>query len=1158
MHFKLFNGGFVLTAPCTMPPWIYRKRLLTKTMLVMKLTILLLLTGTLYATAAGYGQPVTISKKDATLDQVFREIRKQSDFTFVYNDKLLAGANRLSINVKQMPVEQVLELCFKDQPFTYQVIDKIIIVKQKESTINNHEAAPLPPIDISGQVINDKGEPVEGVNVMVKGTVKGTTTNEKGIFTLRDVDENASLVFSSIGYEAQTVAVNKRTHIPVTLHVAVQSIEQAVVVGFGTQKRVNLTGSVAAITAEDIASRPITSVSTALQGLLPGLTAVGQSGMPGSSGALLRVRGLTTFNNSEPFVLVDGVPQDLNNINPEDILSVSVLKDAASASIYGSRAANGVILITTKTGKFNQQPVVAYNGYYGMQSPTKLPKMLGSPEYMQMLNEALKNVSLPPTFTDAQIETAKNGSDPNYFSNTNWFKEIYKDYAPQQNHSVSITGGAAGLNYYASYGYLDQDGLAAGNQFKTQRNNARLRLTAAKLLDLLDVDVNLGYIDRVVNQSSAATSQNGGVFYTGLTMSPLNPVYFTNGKWGYGGGSSNPIAIATDGGFDKGKVQQFTGNIAGTLHLMKNLNVRVQYGLDMYNQQRNIYTRRIDYFYPETGIIWYTSNPNNTLDARQYSNRLQTFLAQVNYSLNIGDHHVKTFAGTQLEWARNDYWRATELNFLSDDVPVFNLGTGLERAFGDASQYALRGYYARVNYDFNEKYFLELNGRYDGSSKYAQDARYGFFPSASVGWRFTKEKFFANSSALQWLNEGKLRASYGLLGNQYNADATGYGEMYPYIPVINAVSTMPIGNVLTQGYAQTVLSNQILQWEKVKMLNIGVDLAFFNNRLTFTGEWFERTTKGIQLKVAQPGVVGVSVPDQNAGSVSNKGWELSLGWNDRAGELRYGFTAQLSDVRNKVLDLGGVATSFTNNIRMVGYPINAYYGYVTAGIAQQSDFTKDGSGNWVPNFPIFVADAGKVAPGDLKFVDQNGDGFISADKDRKVIGDPFPHYTWSFRGEASWKNIDFAFFLQGVGKAGGYISGPAIHPFYADAAFPQEAHRDYWTPENTNAWYPRLLYKDTRNTTRQLASYWLQDASYLRVKNIQVGYTVPAKLLNRWRFNKLRAYISGDNLFTKTNFFSSYDPETIVPEESSGDKISNGGFYPQIRTIVFGIQVTLK
>lgn len=1005
-------------------------------------------------------------------------------------------------------------------------------------------------VRVSGTVKGAAGVALPGVTVTVKGKGNGTVTDVDGHFEISIPGNDAVLVFSYVGYFPKEVIVNGQQPIEVVLNEDTRQLNQVVVVGFGTQKKVNLTGAVSMIGEKELAGRPVTSMSGALQGLMPGLTVVSNTGFPGDPKSTIRVRGVGTTNNSDPFVLIDGVPGDINFLNPTDIESISVLKDAASASIYGSRAANGVILVTTKKGKVNQPPTVSYNGYYGLQRPYALPKMIGAAEYMSMLNEAQRNVGLPETYTDADIQKAKDGTDPDYFANTNWPKTLFKEHAPLQEHNLSLSGGAQRVSYYLSYGRQDQKGLVVGDQYKALRNNLRARINAYTLFDVLDLDANIGYIDRTQNQPAGGTDGNTGPIYTALTMSPLNPVKFSNGNWGYGGGSSNPVAIATDGGYNNFKSQELTGNISAKLHLLPRLDVTGQYGTNIINQRRATFSRKIDYYYPDSGEFWYTNSTSNSLEMRDYTSRMNNLSLLINYGFQVQQHHVKLLGGYQQETYRYESFVASKQNFVSDDVPIFNLGSDNPNAGGDAYQYALRSWFGRLNYDYKEKYLLELNFRYDGSSRYAPDDRYGAFPSASAAWRFTQENFMKDNNSMRWLNEGKLRVSYGDLGNQYGADGTGYSEWYPYQQVVTGVTTMPIGNIQTRGLAQTNLANPLLRWEKVNMLNLGIDLAFLNNRLAVTADWFNKRTIDIQLKVPQPDVLGLEVPDQNAGNVSNKGWEISLGWNDHIKDFTYGLTAQLSDVKNKVENLGGAPPVLDSRIRQVGYPIDAFYGYRTNGLAQEADFTKDAvTGKLNPNFPIFEADLGKVAPGDLKYRDLNGDGKITADKDREVIGNAFPRYTYSLRGNLGWKNIDLSFFLQGVGEANGYVGSIGLHTFQAYGSYPQEVHRDHWTPENTDAWYPRFTFLDTRNTTARQSDYWLQNAAYLRVKNIQIGYTFPSQWLSKARIQRVRAYVSADNLFTKTNFFYAYDPETVT---------TSGGEYPQVKTVVFGINVNFK
>jgi TonB-linked SusC/RagA family outer membrane protein len=1031
--------------------------------------------------------------------------------------------------IRYLPVTAIafiLMQCFSPKAFSQPAGNKIITGVVTDATTN---------------------ETVIGATVTSKQLHRSTSTNVQGKFTL-EVGQNDDITISSIGYEAVVINVAGKSTITATLKASSSSLKDVVVVGFGTQKKANLTGSVSVVSDKVLTSRPVTAISTALEGTIPGLTATGSRGQPGASYSEIRIRGIGTFNNSDPYILIDGVPGDMNWLNPEDIETISVLKDAASSSIYGTRAANGVILITTKKGNANQKPTVAYSGYYGFQTPTALPKMLSSVEYMTMLGEAQVNAGLPKSYTDAQIEVARNGSNPNYFANTDWPHALIKSSAAQQNHNLNISGGGKDVQYFVSYGRQNQDGLVVGDQYKFTKNNGRLKVNAAKVLNIIDVEANVSYLDRDQNQPSSGTDAGGGPIYTALTMSPLNPVRFTDGGWGYGGGSSNPVALATDGGFNNFVSKEFTSSVIGKIHVLKNLDITSQYGLRSSNQTRSTFNRTIQYFDPVTHAVIYTTGSPNSLQNIATKITFQNFSTQADYRLNFDKHHIKALVGYQQESNRFDAFSATAINFVDDNVPVLNLGTAFSTG-GDAYQYATQGVFGRVNYDYSEKYLLELNVRYDGSSRYAKGHRWGMFPSASAGWRFTEENLFKDG-ALKWLSDGKIRASYGTLGNQFGADGSAYSEYYPYVNTIGSVGTAPIGNGSgqTPAFAQTILSNPLLEWEKASMLDFGLDLTFFNSRLTFTGDWFNKKTSDIQIKVPQPDILGLAVPDQNAGGMSNKGYELSLGWNDRIKDFKYGITAMFFDIKNKVTDLGGVPPTIGDRIRDIGYPLNAFYGYRTDGLAQESDFTKNAAGGYVPKFPIMAQYDGKMAPGDIKYRDLNGDGKITADLDREVIGDAYPRYNYSFRLDASWKNFDFTAFLQGVGKNNGYITGPGLHAFNADAAFPQEIHRDHWTPTNTDASYPRFIYKDTRNTA-PVSDYWLQDASYLRLKNVQLGYTIPSRFLQKLHIQQLRFYASGDNLFTKTNFYYAYDPETAS---------TSGGYYPQVKTFIFGINIKLQ
>ncbi|MEO2061902.1 MAG: TonB-dependent receptor [Christiangramia sp.] len=985
---------------------------------------------------------------------------------------------------------------------------------------------------IRGVVYDESGNPLPGVSVYVKGTTTGVMSGFDGNFNLIVPEERSILVFSSVGFETQEIPLEGQDYLEITLASDVQSLEEVMVVGYGTQKKANLTGAVSQVEAEAIEDRPVTNVTNAIQGLLPGVTVTGASGVPGNNGGTIRVRGIGTWGNASPLVVIDGIPGgNIDILNPNDIESISVLKDAASSSIYGVRGANGVILVTTKKG--SGETTFSYNGYYGIQKPTALPDFVDSATYMELLNESMINAGRNPTYTSEDIEIARNGSDPNYFANTDWIEEIYKDYAPQQNHNVSINGGKEDFNYYLSYGLLKEGGLITGDNFKANRHNIRVKINT-NLMDMLDINGNLGYIERDYIGSSGGTS----VISAAHSILPLVPVRFTTGGWGYLGGQRNPVAIATDGGTNDFASQEFTGNISATLNLFDGFSLKGQYGIIRSNSKRTIFSRTVNYYSPEDGSLIYRNNYPNKIDTRDYTSVYQTFIATAQYKKLFNEvHDVNLLIGASEEETIGDNFTATRTNLASQEIGHINLGTEDQLNSGSAYQNALQSLFGRVNYAFNDKYLAEANFRYDGSTRFAKDVRWELFSSASLGWVFSKENFFSGIKNV--VEFGKIRASYGTQGNDQIGD-------WAYMDILGPVGTMPIGYENTIGYRQVVVANEILTWESAIKKNIGLDLAFLDNRLQLTADYFINETENILLTLPLPDVFGAPYPVQNAGKIENKGWELQLNWNDNWGDLSYSANFNISDVRNKVVDLGGTEPTVGDRIRMVGEPLDAFYGLVAERLAQEDDFSYNpATSSFEADFPHISSDP--VAPGDIIYKDLNGDGEITLEGDRKVIGSHIPRYTYGFRGDLAYKGFDLRFFLQGVGKVNGYLYGSARHALISESSFPQTIHLDRWTPENTDASYPRLSYQQTYN--QRLSTYWLEDASYLRLKNVQIGYTLPSTLTEKLRISKLRFYASGDNLWTKTNFFYGYDPESPV---------SDGDFYPQVKTLVFGMNVNFN
>ena len=1006
----------------------------------------------------------------------------------------------------------------------------------------------------SGTVVDTDGMPVIGAGVMVVGQSLGTITDETGRWTLELPNPNVSLEFSSMGYNTVVVAVAGKTVINVTMSVDSQFLDEVVVVGYGTQKKVNLTGSVAMIGSEEMAARPISNVTSGLQGMLPGVTVVNATGEPGNSNTTIRVRGIGTIGNANPLILIDGVEGDLSAINPEDIESVSVLKDAASASIYGARAANGVLLVTTKNlnGAATEKTAVTFGAYYGIQTPTALPQMCDAIEFMTLDNEARQNVGTAAAWNEDQFNKVRNNTDPNYFGNTDWLSQVMNKYAPQQNYNLTINGNVGSSGYMMSYRYFDQDGLTAGASTGEQRHNVRFKLNT-KLIDRLTLTSNVSYTARKVTSPVNSLTSGGGAIYTAMRIAPNVPVYYTDGTWAYGGGNTNPVAILNDGGRSITNSEDFSLQEVLKLDIMKGWNVTATYNLTSYNSLRDILKKTIRFVNPEDGSVFDYASPNSlkNIDAK---NTQQTFILQSNFDFSFDKHNVSGVAGMSQEWYEGRSFNASRTNLSTEKDPTLNLGDASAMSNeGSYSSWALRSGFARVSYNYDERYLVEANLRYDLSSRFHKDNRGGLFPSVSAGWRLSEEPFMA--FAKPYFDNIKFRASWGMLGNQYVGSSD-----YPYLSVLQSFTDglSLIGSSATTGYVQSTLANPDLTWELIKMFDVGFDLAMLDNRLTMTFDWYNKNTEGILLKLNYPAQIGATPSEQNVGKVNNRGWELDLNWREQRGDFYYGVGFNLSDVQNKIVDLGGNAPDLSGyQVRVVGSPIDAFYGYVADGLMTPEDFKISDTENHVynlPNVPVILGN--DYQPGDIKYKDISGpdgvpDGRITPEYDKVILGSNIPRYTYSARGDVAWKGIDFSFVIQGVGKCDGYLEGTARHAFQDMAAYPQKVHLERYnvrTNPDPNAAYPRLTY-NTGFNQNTFSTYWMEDASYLRLKNVQLGYTFPEKWMKKARIEKLRVYVSADNLLTISDFFYAYDPETPV---------SKGGYYPQVKTAVLGLNVTFK
>lgn len=1099
---------------------------------------------------------VTVNIDSMPLTEALKKLEEQTGYSFFYSNVLPDKDAVVSVKANNKDIAAVMDQLLDGLAVSYKINeDKQIALYADEPEV----VAQTKPTGrtVSGVVYDSDGLPVIGAGVMVEGSLHGTVTDEDGRWTLELEDDNVTLEISSMGYQSQSVAVKGRSDFTVTLTSDTQYLDEVVVVGYGTQKKVNLTGSVSMVTSEDMASRPVSNMSSGLQGLLPGVTVVNATGQPGESGTTIRVRGVGTIGNANPLILIDGIEGDLSTINPEDIESVSVLKDAASASIYGARAANGVLLVTTK--KMNDNPgaakdnaKVTFGAYAGIQTPTRLPQMCDAIEFMTLDNEARQNVGTAIGWLEDSFKKVAENTDPNYFANTDWLDEVLNSYAPQQNYSLSLNGGIGSSGYMLSYRYFDQKGLTVGSSTGEQRHNVRFKMNT-KLIDRLTLSSNISYTSRKVTSPINSLTSGGGAIYNAMRIAPNAPVRYTDGTWAYGGGNTNPVAILNDGGRSNVSTEEFSLLEVLKLDILKGWDVTATYNLTSTNGFKDILKKTITFVNPEDKSVNVYASPNSLKNV-DLKNVQQTFIIQSNFDLTFGKHNVSGVAGMSQEWYEARMFEASRTNLSTEFEPTLNLGDPSTMSNNATySSWALRSGFGRVSYNYDERYLLEANIRYDLSSRFHKSVRGGWFPSVSAGWRISEEQFM--SFAKPYVDNLKIRGSWGMLGNQYVGSSD-----YPYMSVLEAFTSglSLVGTSATTGYVPSTLANPNLTWEHIKMVNAGVDVALLQNRLTMSFDWFNKDTEGILLKLNYPAQIGPKPSEQNAGKVNNRGWEFDLNWRDQRGEFYYGIGFNISDVKNKIVDLAGNAPDLSGyQIRMVGYPIDAFYGYKAIGLMTPEDFKISDTQNHnysLPKVPVILGN--DYQPGDIKYEDISGpdgkpDGRITPEYDKVVLGSNIPRYTYTVRGDLGWKGIDFSFVIQGVGKCDGYLEGTARHAFQDMAAYPQKVHLERYnvvTNPNPDALYPRLTY-NTGFNQNTFSTYWMENASYMRLKNVQIGYTFPEKWMKKARIDNLRVYLSGDNLLTVSDFFYAYDPETPV---------SKGGYYPQVKTVVLGLNITFK
>jgi TonB-linked SusC/RagA family outer membrane protein len=1030
---------------------------------------------------------------------------------------------------------------------------------------------------ISGIVKDAKGEPVIGASVVEKGTTNGTMTDIDGHFKL-SVKINSMVIVSSVGFVPRSISIGDKSSFDVLLNDDSKVLNEVVVVGFGVQKKVNVTGSVGTVDASELASRPVTSAVQALQGAVPGLQITQTSGSLANTPSI-NVRGITTIgkgSSGSPLILIDGMEGDLNSINPQDIESISVLKDASASSIYGSRAPFGVILVTTKSGKSGKVSI-NYNNSFRTSSPINLPKEMDSYTFATYFNAAAENANWSgPVFDSEHLQRIQNymngtlkttipeGSNGYWGDgyatgndNIDWFSAIYKSHTFSQEHDLSASGGSDKMDYYVSLNYLNNGGLMRFGEEGYNRYTA-----TGKINSILTKWAKFNYTSRFTRTDYKRPSSLGDGIYEGLGRQgwPTLPLYDPNG---YLYSSPSPALSLRDGGVDKTQ----TDNIyqQGTLILepIKNwiTNINFNYRTQSAN---NHYDTQTYYNHDVNGNAYAYGNKTSAVYESLTKLNYYNLNIYSEYSFKIKeDHNFKIMGGFQCENLDNNTFSAKSYGIIVSTLPVLDLTTGLDEN-GDAKastvsgsnySWSTAGFFGRLNYDYAGKYLAEVNVRYDGTSRFRSDQRWNIFPSFSLGWNIARESFW--KPLVNDIGILKLRLSYGELGNQ-NTD-----NYYPTYQSINYyANSSTYGTWLQDGSYTNVatvpaLVSSSLTWEKVKTWNIGLDWGALNNRLTGSFDAYIRKTNNMVGPAQElPAVLGIEVPTTNNTDLKTYGWELSLDWRDKlACGLNYGIKLSLADSKTKITRYPNSTGSLSTYYKGENY--GDIWGYKTIGLAKTDDemnthlasANQDALGDSWAAGDVMYADLS----GDNKI--DNGANTLSDHGDLKVIGNTTPRYQFGLDFTADYKGFDFRCFFQGVAKRDYFASS---YYFWGVSSWGEwwstglKQHNDYWTANNTNAYYPRPIFGSGKN--QQTQTRYLQNAAYIRLKNLQIGYSLPDNIVRKIGINKLRMFVSGENLWTGTHLTKIYDPETIGYDTDG--KVSDCLAYPLSKTFSCGLSIT--
>lgn len=1181
---KLFSSGILLLKH---PNYL-------RTFRIMRLTAFLILVFTSFAFAENshsQNAVVSMNKRQVTLKEVINEIEKQTDYLFLLN-RDIDLERKVTVHADNKSVKEVLDKLFTNTNLSYTMEGINIILSQRSVDTSLPEFIQQQKRTITGTVMDEYGEPIIGANVIEKGTTNGVITDIDGKFSLAVADD-AIVQVSYIGYLPVEASAKDKNTLTFTLKEDAQTLDEVVVVGFGTQKKVNLTGAISTVKMDDVlGDRPVVSVNQALQGAMPGLQITTNTGKPGEA-MTMNVRGtnrinLDEFGAGEPLVLVDNVPMDINMISPADIESVTVLKDAASAAIYGARAAFGVILITTKQAGLEQKTRINYNNNFAFSSPQSMIQKASPMETVQFYKDLglksglytnggqniddwlgyLKDYQNNPSKYPLGYYIAEDGKRYD-LKETDHSKRMMDDYGFQQTHNLSIDGGTQKSAYRVSFGYMDEDGILITDKDRYQRYNIS-SFVRSDVTSWMTFNADIKYSNAKTTYPNMQSVRN----WPSLRLAQLLPTYYPEGETEIDGetlpiGTPRWNILNSPTQLTKQEDIRLFGKLI--LKLLPGLNVNAEYTFNRINRNKETYQKvlKLANGEPTSFSTIYTHGNNSQFKQEERHTNYNAINIYANYDKTFGEHQIALMGGFNQEYSyMQDLW-GQKLNVVNQENPSLT-GAGGTQTTGDGyDEFAVRGLFYRVSYNYKGKYLLETNGRYDGSSKFPENNRFGFFPSVSAAWRISEEPFMDWSK--DYLDNLKIRGSFGQVGNQAIKN-------YAYLGTMGTADGWLADGIWNIARNAPGLFSSSFTWEKVETLDFGFDLTMFNNRLDLTFDWYRRDTKGMLAPGQElPSVLGGTAPLENSADMRTTGWELGATWRDRIGkDWRYSIGFNIYDSQAKITKFDNPTNTLGDKTYRVGQKVGEIWGLITDRFYTEDDFSFIDDVNGVytlkEGIPKLYPQIRDPRPGDILYKDLDGDGKIdrtgdgTADNpgDRRIIGNNTRRYPYSINASVGWKGFDLSVFFSGVGKRDLVIGTGGTSNFLAwphtntdnpnAAATVLKHHLDYWTPDNRNAYYPRLgdqngINQGTDSYNRQTQTKYLADASYIKLKNITLSYTFPRPILDKIRgINSLKVFFSGEDLWTKHHMFKGMDPEqTFVVND----------LYPFMKKISFGINVTL-